>query len=84
MYSIFIHIQNYGIFTHHGAYDEAEYHSLPADPQSQSPYLEGSPEFYSGMMDQKYVSHYHKTPYSSRGNYQRSAMINIVAHGHVH
>lgn len=63
----FVVFQNYGIFTHHGAYDEAEYHSLPTEPQTQPPYLEGSPEFYSGMMDQKYVSHYHKASYSSRG-----------------
>lgn len=61
--------QSYGIFTHHGSYDEAEYHSLPNEPQTQPPYMEGSPEFYPGMMDQKYVPHYTKTPYSSRGKH---------------
>lgn len=55
------------MFTHPGAYDEHEYHSLPQDTQTQPPYLEGSPEFYSGMMDQKYAPHYQKNHYTPRG-----------------
>lgn len=49
---------------HSGHYDEQDYHSLPQDTQTQPPYLESSPEFYSGMMEPKYNSPYHKGPYS--------------------
>lgn len=49
-------------------YDEHEYHALPQDTQVQPPYLESSPEFYPGMLDQKYQSsnsHYGKAPSGS-------------------
>jgi C-ets-1 len=54
----------------HG-YDEHEYHSLPQDPQNQPPYLESSPEFYPGMLEQKFMPQYpHKNgPYSRGGRY---------------
>lgn len=53
---------------HTGHYDEQDYQTLPQDTQTQPPYLENSPEFYSGMMEPKYNSHYHKGPYSRGKN----------------
>lgn len=59
--------QNFGIFTHPGPYEEQDYHSLSQDAQNQGQYLENSPEFYAGMLDQKYNQHYHKNTFNSRG-----------------
>lgn len=63
------------MLAHPGHYDEHEYHSL--DTQSQPPYLESSPEFYPGMMEQKYTPHYHKGPYS-RGNNKKHYSLYIA------
>lgn len=59
--------QSFGLFQHPGAYDEQEYHSLSQDAQNQPPFLENSPEFYAGMLEQKYNQPYHKNPFNSRG-----------------
>lgn len=57
------------MFTHPGPYEEQE-HVLPQDAQNQPPYLENSPEFYAGMVDQKYNQHYPKHPYANiRGKF---------------
>lgn len=65
MFSFFV--QSFGLFQHPGAYDEPEYHSLSQDAQNQPPFLENSPEFYAGMLEQKYNQPYHKNPFNSRG-----------------
>ncbi|CAD7091054.1 unnamed protein product [Hermetia illucens] len=56
--------QNFSGLSHLGHYDENEYHSLPSqDHQSQSSsYLENSPDFYPGVIDNKYGS-YGRTRY---------------------
>ncbi|XP_031620965.1 ETS-like protein pointed isoform X2 [Contarinia nasturtii] len=60
---------SFGLFTHPGPYEEPEYHSLSQDAQNQPPYLENSPEFYAGMLEQKYNQPYHKNPFNSRGRF---------------
>lgn len=69
MYCISFEIlkQNFGLFTHPGPYEEQDYHALPQDAQNQPPYLENSPEFYAGMVDQKNYQHYPKNTYNIRG-----------------
>lgn len=61
--------QSFGLFQHPGAYDEPEYHSLSQDAQNQPPFLENSPEFYAGMLEQKYNQPYHKNPFNTRGKF---------------
>lgn len=57
--------QSFGLFTTPGSYDEQDYHALPPDAQSQ-PYLEGSPEFYASLIDQKYGPQYLKNSYRGK------------------
>lgn len=70
-FCLLVLLQSFGLFTHPGPYEEPEYHSLSQDAQNQTPYLENSPEFYAGMLEQKYNQQYHKNPFNSRGKLSR-------------
>lgn len=57
---------NYNVMPHGGHYDEHEYNnSIPQEPQNlQSTFVDGSPEFYANMMEQKFIPPPYKGPYS--------------------
>lgn len=72
-------MQNFNVLPHQtgsSSYDEHEYHSLPQDAQGQPPYMESSPEFYPGLMEQKYQT--------STSHYGKSASGSAYARGRFH